>query len=277
MQMPLAKGWKSHCTCILNCKMHAPLRSFTVCDVQLDIKLNPDLGNGGLVWPSTFFLAEYLKHSATPIRGLSIAELGSGTGLLGIWLATQGANVVLTDLPELVPLLQDNVSLNMDQISKGGGSIHVEAVCWGEKADIPAAVMDCSLIVGSDLVHWIGFRLFDEDTRCLLCQTMCTLLRRRSDKKIYVCHEIRTEQREAQFVQMINEAGLCSREERVITYSPWSASGDAPPSGFMFHGFGERASELSRISCEGLCLTVQSSTELDCEKRDVVILQVSSA
>ena len=96
-------------------------------------------------------------------------------------------------------------------------------------------------------------------------------------KKIYVCHEIRTEQREAQFVQMINEAGLCSREERVITYSPWSASGDAPPSGFMFHGFGERASELSRISCEGLCLTVQSSTELDGEKRDVVILQVSSA
>jgi hypothetical protein len=129
------------------------LRAFSVCDVQINIKLNPDLGNGGLVWPSTFFLADQLRNSATSLRGLSLAELGAGTGLLGIWAATQGAHVVLTDLNELVPLLNDNVLLNMDQISKGGGTIRVEAMLWGEKSEIPAAVMDCSMIVGSGCLH----------------------------------------------------------------------------------------------------------------------------
>jgi hypothetical protein len=129
------------------------LRTFSVCDVQINLKLNPDLGNGGLVWPSTFFLAKQLRNSATPLRGLSLAELGAGTGLLGIWAATQGAHVVLTDLNELVPLLNENVRLNMEQISKGGGSIRVEALLWGDKSEIPAAVMDCSIIVGSGSDH----------------------------------------------------------------------------------------------------------------------------
>jgi hypothetical protein len=60
---------------------------------------------------------------------------------------------VLTDLNELVPLLNENVRLNMEQISKGGGSIRVEALLWGDKSEIPAAVMDCSIIVGSGSDH----------------------------------------------------------------------------------------------------------------------------
>ncbi len=125
------------------------LRTFTVCNVQLVIKLCPDLGNGGLVWPSTFFLADHLRKLAAPLQGSRVAELGAGTGLLGIWAATQGAHVVLTDLHELVPLLRHNVDLNMDLISKGGGSVRVEAMMWGDKAEIPAPVMDCSIFVGS--------------------------------------------------------------------------------------------------------------------------------
>lgn len=131
------------------------LRTFTVCNVQLDIKLSPELGNGGLVWPSTFFLADQLRNLTTPLRGLSIAELGAGTGLLGIWAATQGAHVVLTDLDELVPLLRDNVNLNMEQILKGGGSVRVEAMRWGDRFEIPPAVMDCMIIVGSGNLHMI--------------------------------------------------------------------------------------------------------------------------
>jgi hypothetical protein len=252
------------------------LQSFTVCNVQLKLKLSPDLGNGGLVWPSTFFLAEYLQHLTTPIRGLSIVELGAGTGLLGIWAATQGAHVVLTDLAELVPLIKDNVCLNIDQISKGGGSVQIEALRWAEKSEISDAIMDCSLIVGSDLCHWIGSMLFDEDTRLLLCQTLRTLMREQSDKKTYLCHEIRSQQREAQFVNMMNDAGLRVRQERTLTYSPWFAGDDeASPSGFVYNGFGKGANVCSRINSDGLWLTTQSSTELDGVNRDVVILLVS--
>ena len=255
------------------------LRTFTVCDVQLNIKLSPGLGNGGLVWPSTFILAEHIRTTiGATLCGSRIAELGAGTGLLGIWAATQGAHVVLTDLTELLPLLMENVSLNMDQISKGGGSVRVLSLVWGGKTEIPAAVMDCSLIIGSDLVHWIAFTLFDEDTRSLLCQTMCELLRESSTKKVYLCHEVRTEQRETQFVRMINEVGLRVHQESTVSYSAWSdVGGDALHSGFLFNGVGKSASECSKVSGEGLSVTAHSSRELDGEKRDVVILQVSSA
>jgi hypothetical protein len=250
--------------------------------VQLNIKLNPCLGNGGLVWPSTFILAEHIRTAIdAPLCGSYIAELGAGTGLLGIWAATQGAHVVLTDLAELLPLLMENVSLNMDQILKGGGSVRVLPLIWGDKTGIPAAVLDCSLIVGSDLVHWIAFTLFDDDTRSLLCQTMCELLRESSTKRVYLCHEVRTEQREAQFVHMINEVGLRVQQESTVSYSPWSDVGaDAHHSGFLFNGVGKCASDYSKINGDGLVsITAHSSRDLreEREERDVVILQVSSA
>ena len=92
------------------------LRTFYVCDVQINLKLNPDLGNGGLVWPSTFFLADQLQNSATPLRGLSLAELGAGTGLLGIWAATQGAHVVLPAPNEIVPVPCETVQFNKETV-----------------------------------------------------------------------------------------------------------------------------------------------------------------
>jgi predicted nicotinamide N-methyase len=254
------------------------LRSFTICNVQLTIKLSPDLGNGGLVWPSTFVLAQYLNSSRT-LSGKCIAELGAGTGLLGIWAATQGAHVVLTDVAELVPLLQENARMNMDQISKGGGSIRVEPLLWGETSHVPASVFDCALIVGSDLVHWIAFTLFDDDSRLLLCQTMRRLLGARCDKTVYLCHEVRTKLREAQFLLMVNEAGLLVHEELSTTYAPCLDARGGLRFGCSgsFKGASALAtSDVSDVCGDSLCITSQSSTELDCENRDIVVWRISA-
>jgi hypothetical protein len=189
----------------------------------------------------------------------------------------------------------DNVHINRDRISKGGGSVRVEAMLWGEMSEIPAAVMDCSIIVGSgylqacsqlngatddyvsDLVHWIAFTLFDEDTRSLLCQTMSRLLKTGSNKSVYLCHEIRTQQREAQFVHMIHEAGLRVQQEIVATYSPClDARVGNFHAGFALNSAATCVVDCSRLNDDGLCLTTQSSTDLDCENRDVVILKVYS-
>ena len=249
------------------------LRTFTVGNVKLTVKIRPDLGNGGLVWPSTFFLADHLRNSIS-LRGISIAELGAGTGLLGIWAATQGAHVVLTDLAELVPLITENVLLNQDQISAGGGSVQVEALLWGDKTEIPVSVSDSSVIVGSDLVHWIAFTLFDDDTRSLLCQTMWRLLQR-SDKKIYLSYEVRTQQREAQFLLMINDVGLRAHQEKKLSYSPSDGGGVAAGSDFSFNTVGACANDCSGLSSESMCFTTQSSTDLDSDMRDVVILAIT--
>ncbi len=41
-------------------------------------------------------------------------EFGSGVGLLGIYLAALGANVVLSDLPAIKDMAERNINLNRD-------------------------------------------------------------------------------------------------------------------------------------------------------------------
>ncbi len=136
--------------------------------------------------------------------------------------------------------------------------MQIEAARWAEKSIIYDAIMDCSLIVCSDHCQWIGSMLFDEDARLSLCQTLRTLMIEQSDKKTYLCHEIRSQQREAQFVNMMNDAGLHVRQERTLTYLPWFAGDEeASPSGFVYNGFGKGANVCSRISSDGPCLTTQ--------------------
>jgi predicted nicotinamide N-methyase len=62
------------------------------------------------------------------VAGKRILELGSGTGLVGISTALNGANeLVLTDLPELFDLLNFNVKRNL---ASSDCSIHVEEYDW---------------------------------------------------------------------------------------------------------------------------------------------------
>lgn len=58
------------------------------------------------------------------MAGRRVLELGAGTGALGIAVAALGGDVVLTDLPDVVPLTRQNVQLNTASFSDRG-SAHV--------------------------------------------------------------------------------------------------------------------------------------------------------
>ena len=62
-------------------------------------------------WGSSLILSKRLLTNPEYLRG-QVLELGSGTGLVGMVCAIQGFKTYLTDLPEIVPNLRDNINLN---------------------------------------------------------------------------------------------------------------------------------------------------------------------
>ncbi|XVF62029.1 hypothetical protein PTKIN_Ptkin08bG0184200 [Pterospermum kingtungense] len=126
-------------------------------------------------------------------RKLTILELGSGTGLVGIAAAvTLGANVTVTDLPHVIPNLQFNVDANSDVVAKKGGTIKVAPLRWGEDDDVEVVGRGFDLVLASDVVY--HDHLFEP-----LIQTLRFLLNGGDGKKIFVMGHLRRWKKDSTF------------------------------------------------------------------------------
>ncbi|KAF2006716.1 hypothetical protein P154DRAFT_542066 [Amniculicola lignicola CBS 123094] len=84
-------------------------------------------------WAASYLLAKRLHHFDLVKPGLpkpQVLELGSGTGLVGLAMACLGANVVLTDLPNIYPNLARNAVDNNGLIRDRGGSTRSGILDW---------------------------------------------------------------------------------------------------------------------------------------------------
>lgn len=88
-------------------------------------------------WGTAFTIAKRLEYFHREFlqdalhTDSKVLELGAGTGLVGIAASTiWGANVVLTDLPEIQDNLQHNVSQNAAIFQAHGGSMRAEILDW---------------------------------------------------------------------------------------------------------------------------------------------------
>lgn len=71
---------------------------------------------GRLTWGSSLVLSQKLVSQPDLVAGKRVLELGAGTGLCGITASHVGAKFVhVTDLPDIVPNLEQNVQLNKAQ------------------------------------------------------------------------------------------------------------------------------------------------------------------
>lgn len=114
-------------------------------------------------WTSSVLLARRLESLSRHIPNghPRILELGAGTGLVGLAAASiwqhSISEVVLTDLPEIVPNLTSNIELNSDNDSTTDrAKVHSRVLDWTDESDIPtSAEPSYPLIVAADPIYSI--------------------------------------------------------------------------------------------------------------------------
>ncbi len=66
------------------------------------------------------------------LAGARVLEISAGTGLLAIAAAACGADVLVTDIAQQVPLIKANAAANERIVAAGGGRVEVGIHAWGD-------------------------------------------------------------------------------------------------------------------------------------------------
>ena len=126
------------------------------------------LGIGGKLWDAALAVtaaSSGARGTDGRVHGKRVLELGSGVGAVGIGARLFGASrVVLTDIEDVVPLLEANIELNHVE------NVTAVALDWFQA--VPSAILDESFdLVGADVAY-------DPDLHAPLLKTLGVLLDR---------------------------------------------------------------------------------------------------
>lgn len=158
----------------------------------------------------------------------TILELGAGTGLVGIAAAAVlCANVILTDLPEIVPNLDRNVDLNSDIVKARHGSARAAILDWTVPEEIVYKDDDDSVDTTSSSYPLIvaADPIYSKDHPKWLVRTIAYHLKRGSVARVIIMIPIRDAYAEerADLKDRLQELGMrICKEETEIGYDDWS-------------------------------------------------------
>lgn len=161
-------------------------------------------------------------------KQLRALELGSGTGLVGLSFAAlkgKSATIHLTDLPEIVPNLAHNASLNVELMKTTEASVTTGVLDWSVTPNpLPTAEERYDVILAAD-------PLYSPLHPKLLVDTIAPWLSRGLDARVVTEMPLRDAYlpQVAEFQQRMLDLGLAVVEEgEEIGYDDWeSASGEA--------------------------------------------------
>eukprot|EP00095_Tigriopus_kingsejongensis_P008412 maker-scaffold9_size846264-snap-gene-7.27 protein:Tk08412 transcript:maker-scaffold9_size846264-snap-gene-7.27-mRNA-1 annotation:"protein-lysine methyltransferase mettl21d-like" len=130
-------------------------RDHSLEEVELHLSQEYTGSESAVVWDAALVLAYYLEHQqeSLQLRGQAVVELGSGTGIVGLVAGALGARVVLSDLPEYIPLLEENIAKNRAHLPN---AVECRALTWGQSSEdlsklIPSGV---DFVLVSDCIYY---------------------------------------------------------------------------------------------------------------------------
>ncbi|KAM6965887.1 LOW QUALITY PROTEIN: methyltransferase-like protein 22 [Tautogolabrus adspersus] len=86
---------------------------------------------GKQVWRGAFLLADFILSDPLLFTGSTVLDLGAGTGLTSIVMATTAKTVYCTDVgDDLLSMCERNVTLNRHLVEPTGGEVRVRRLDW---------------------------------------------------------------------------------------------------------------------------------------------------
>ena len=117
---------------------------FPLSGIKVLLKEKKSLGIAHQVWPAATLLCQYLEKNidiiipSAAVSAINVLELGAGVGLCSIFLSLLVSkiglmtHIILTDLPEAIEGLKNNIFLNF-KTNPENLKLEADVLCWGKK------------------------------------------------------------------------------------------------------------------------------------------------
>ena len=157
-------------------------------NIQIDLNHDSKRGIAFQLWPAASYLCNHIEQNYENIHTmikaktgaasssssssssdgtkypLNVLELGAGIGLVGIFcgslFTTSHINdIIITDLPETVPIINENIALNQQKYD-ANNRISCNTLRWGNVEDLDAVLASYAnptaqlVVVLADCVYW---------------------------------------------------------------------------------------------------------------------------
>jgi protein N-lysine methyltransferase METTL21A len=125
-------------------------------EYSIKINENSKFGIAGEIWSSAYLLSSLIisEKCQKLMKNKTILEIGSGTGICGLFACLAGAKkVYLTDREDNLEILYKNFELNKSQIDEKKCNVEIKSLDWNYFPSVKNISDKIDLIIASDIIY----------------------------------------------------------------------------------------------------------------------------